>query len=493
MSSPLSMNSTIAKFRTKLSSISQGDVCKVLAFLGLTLFMIYVFIFSPPNYQPSDLLTTLKQKFPIINTSPLSTSLSLTDPPTNASHIMFSIVGSMNTWKYKRYYSESWWRPNVTRGHVFLDRSPSAEFLPWSDSSAPFRVNEDIRGFAVYPRIKWPDQVRIFRTVMESFREGDKDTRWFVMTDDDTIIFVDNLVKTLGKYDHKKHWYIGMNSECVKSNFDFSFDMAFGGAGYALSYPLAALVAKRLDGCIERYPHLRVSDQMLFFCLSDLGFTITHEIGFHQIDLRGDASGYLSYHPQTPLLSLHHIDLINPIYPNMDRPAAIRHLMKAGAVDQSRLLQQTICYHRPLNWTFSMSWGYSAHIYEAIMSRNYLKRPLETFAPFERTHAPVFMFNTRWGVLDNPCEAPHVLFFESIERDGEDRIVTTYLRKWARNLPSCASSGNHSAESISKIRVFSSAKIPLEAGGAECCDVRMLDANVTEVNYRPCYSGEVMA
>lgn len=182
----------------------------------------------------------------------------------------------------------------------------------------------------------------------------------------------------------------------------------------------------------------------------------------YQIDLRGDASGYLSYHPQTPLLSLHHIDLINPIFPNMDRPAAINHLMAAGAVDQSRLLQQTICYHRPLNWTFSMSWGYSAHIYEAIMSRNYLKRPLETFAPFERARAPIFMFNTRWGVLSNPCEAPHALFFESIERDGEERVVTTYVRKWARNLPSCAASGNHSAEPISKIRVFSSAKLPLE-------------------------------
>ena len=96
------------------------------------------------------------------------------------------------------------------------------------------------------------------------------------------------------------------------------------------------------------------------------------------------------------------------------------------------------------------------------MARNYLKRPLETFAPFERANAPVFMFNTRWGVLDNPCEAPHVLYFESIESDREDRIVTTYIRKWARNLPPCAVYGNHSAESVSKIRVFSSAKVPLE-------------------------------
>lgn len=33
----------------------------------------------------------------------------------------------------------------------------------------------------------------------------------------------------------------------------------------------------------------------------------------------------------------------------------------------------------------------------------------------------------------------------------------------------------------------------IQAGGAECCDVRMMDMNVTEVNYRPCYNGEVMA
>lgn len=153
------MSSPLGKFGTKLSSIAQGNVSKVLVLSGLVLFMLYVFMFSPPNYQPSDLLTSLKQKLPIINTYPSSTPPPITDAPTNVSHIMFSIVGSMNTWKYKRHYSESWWRPNVTRGHVFFERPPSAELLPWSDSSAPFRVNEDITGFAVYPRIKWPDQV----------------------------------------------------------------------------------------------------------------------------------------------------------------------------------------------------------------------------------------------------------------------------------------------------------------------------------------------
>ena len=160
MSSPPPISSTIANFQPKLSSITLGNVCKVVAVSGLALFTLYVFVFSPPNYQLSDFLTTLKQKFPINNpSSPSSSSLPPADPPTNISHIVFSIVGSMNTWKYKRHYSESWWRPNVTRGHVFFERPPSGEFLPWSNLSAPFRVNEDISRFGVYPKIRWRDQV----------------------------------------------------------------------------------------------------------------------------------------------------------------------------------------------------------------------------------------------------------------------------------------------------------------------------------------------
>lgn len=127
--------------------------------------------------------------------------------------------------------------------------------------------------------------MRIVRTILETFRQGDKDVRWYIMADDDTVFIVDNLVDVLAKYDHTKYYYIGANSECVRSNFDFSFDMAFGGAGYALSYPLAAAVAAKLDSCLERYPNLFVSDFMLYTCLADLGIALTLNKGFHQVIL----------------------------------------------------------------------------------------------------------------------------------------------------------------------------------------------------------------
>ena len=171
----------------------------------------------------------------------------------------------------------------MTRGYLFLDRAPTNEFLPWSSSSAPFRVNENITTKKLYPKLVNPSQVRIVRTILETFREGDEDVRWYVMADDDTVFVVDNLVEVLKKYDHTKYFYIGANSECVKSNFDFSFEMAFGGAGYVLSYPVAAMVAAKLDGCLERYPNLWSSDFMLYSCLADLGVALTRNNGFHQV------------------------------------------------------------------------------------------------------------------------------------------------------------------------------------------------------------------
>lgn len=129
--------------------------------------------------------------------------------------------------------------------------------------------------------------------------------------------------------------------------------------------------------------------------------------------------------------------------------------MKVAKIDQPRLLQQSICYLKQNNWTFSISWGYSSQIYEQIITPSILQRPLQTFShrAWRGPKVP-FMFNTR-GVSTDPCEAPHVFFLDSVERvDSDQVVVTSYIRKSPRLLPLC-SSGNHSADSISKIHVLS--------------------------------------
>ncbi|KAL6998092.1 hypothetical protein U1Q18_008219 [Sarracenia purpurea var. burkii] len=61
-----------------------------------------------------------------------------------------------------------------------------------------------------------------------------------------------------------------------------------------------------------------------------------------RVDFRGDLFGMLSAHPLAPLLSLHHLDVAEPIFPNCTQSQALEHLFKALNVDPGRVLQQTL-------------------------------------------------------------------------------------------------------------------------------------------------------
>lgn len=415
---------------------------------------------------------------------------------TNISHIRFVLVSSLRTWKFRKPYIEAWWRPNETRGNIFMDLPLTEEFLPWPSSSPPFQVSEDITKLRVYSKLATTIGVRHFRSILETYRLGDnEEVKWYVMGDDDTLFFVDNLVEVLSKYDHTKYYYIGANSETFAANQAFSFDMAFGGAGYALSFALVEALAPVMDECIERNAYSKSSDNITASCCADLGVTLTIEKGFHQFDVMGDVSGLLSSHPQSPLLSIHHFDFLTPLFPFKNRYESIHHLMEAAKVDQSRLLQQTICYHRQSNWSFSVSWGYSTQIYESIIPRSVLRKPLETFYVMHRRKVkpPYFIFNTRnLTELEDPCAAPHVFFMESVKKMKNNLVLTTYGRKSARNLPPCSS--NHSADTINKIQVLLNSESRKEAGIIECCDVNHMDgSDAADIKLRACMKGEVIA
>ncbi|XP_048607897.1 uncharacterized protein LOC125584081 [Brassica napus] len=102
---------------------------------------------------------------------------------TNLSHLMFVLVGSSCTWKNRRTYTESWWRPNVTRGNLFLDVEPSKEFQPWSPTLPPFKVNEDLKKLRIYPKLANPVHVRIYRSILDTYyklKQNDG-VRWYVI------------------------------------------------------------------------------------------------------------------------------------------------------------------------------------------------------------------------------------------------------------------------------------------------------------------------
>lgn len=468
-----------------LCKVLSGKICKSLAISGLFLLLMYLYLSSHASNQSSALLSAVQSRW-----KPSSPNL---NSPTKISDIVFGIAGLSKTWGYKRWYVESWWRPNTTRGYLFLDTAPTRHF-PWPRSSPPFRVSEDISKYDKYYKHGRPFFIRILRVIEEIFRVESEGARWYVMGDDDTVFLIENLVEVLSRYDHRKYFYIGMPSECVISNFVNSFEMAFGGAGYALSYPLAKAVVKNMDVCIKRYSTAFASDFIMHSCIADLGVPLTRERGFHQIDLHRDISGFLSALPHTPLLTLHHIDAIDPIFPSMNRPESVAHLMKAAKVDQSRLLQQSVCYFKRSNWTFSVSWGYSVQIYEDIIPPSILHKPIATFIPWKKGANPPYMFNAR-PPSTNPCEAPHALFFGGVEEARANHFVTSYTQRSQRGLGTCSSSGNHSAEFISKIYVLSPMeKLEWDGSRRECCDVvQLAGMNSRGIKLRTCMKDEIVA
>lgn len=473
-----------------------GGPCKTLVILATLSCFLFVYLSNQyPNCPVSDFFSPFLKRHSLISasnsTQTPSSSSSSTDSPTTLDHLVFGLVGSEKAWHHRKSYIESWWRPNKTRGFLFLDREPTGDLLPWSAASPPYRVSDDLTKFL---KKKHVVAQRIIHGIMEVFREDHENLRWLVMGDDDSIFFVDNMVEILAQYDHTKYYYLGGHSEFIMANYMFSFSQGFGGAGFILSYPLAKAVAADMENCLQRYRHLNAADKTTMSCVADFGVSLTPLNGIHQIDLRGDISGFLSSHPKFPLMSLHHFDMVAPIFPKMNRAESTQHLMEAAAADQSRMLQQTICYDRGHNWSFSIAWGYSAHIYERILPRSYLQYPIETFRTWGRSpRPPHYMFNTRRPSRD-PCEAPHWFFYHSRYTSfNQDQIYTAFSRASPRRLRPCSLSGNHSADSISLIQVYSPATHRFQVDRSECCDIIRTDGEVADVKFRECSEDELIA
>ncbi|KAL2898902.1 Voltage-dependent calcium channel unc-36 [Bienertia sinuspersici] len=175
--------------------------------------------------------------------------------------------------------------------------------------------------------------------------------------------------------------------------------------------------------------------------------------------------------------------------------------MKATKVDQSRLLQQTMCYNKIKGWSFSVSWGYTVHLYERIIPPSILERPFQTFLAWRKPPKHPFMFNTRWS--RHPCDIPHIFFLKNVEKFAKkNRIVTTYTRQTPRRVRPCwrppPTSGSYTSSfpgDINKIVVITpTTKYSTKAGTRkECCDVEdQVEKNVITIKYRTCERNEIL-
>ncbi|KAE9618087.1 hypothetical protein Lal_00041894 [Lupinus albus] len=414
-------------------TIKPNDLLSLFLKVGLTIstfFLVTLFFYpSFSNYNHhliTNSITTFHQNIFQRQTTTTNTIYNEVEEPTNISHILFGIGGSTTTWDTRRYYTELWWQPDVTRGFVWLEKEPD-EDQTWPRTSPPYMVSSNTSSFKYTCWYGSRSAIRIARIVKESFELGLSNVRWFVMGDDDTVFFPDNLVTVLSKYDHNQMYYVGGNSESVEQDLIHFYTMAYGGGGFAISYPLVKELVNILDGCIDRYAQFYGSDQKIQSCISEIGVQLTKELGFHQVDIRGNPYGLLASHPVAPLVSLHHLNYVDPIFPNMTRLNSIEKLVTAYKTDPGRTLQHSFCYDVNRNWSISISWGYSLELYPYLATAKELETAFRTFKTWRSWQDEPFTFNTR-PVSNDPCQKPLVYFLDRVGNMGGSMTRSTYKR-----------------------------------------------------------------
>lgn len=153
--------------------------------------------------------------------------------------------------------------------------------------------------------------------------------------------------------------------------------------------------------------------------------------------MHGNIYGYLAAHPLAPVVSLHHLDLVEPIFPDMDRVEAVQRLMEPMKLDSAALVQQSFCYDKNRTWTVSISWGYAVQIVRGIHTASELETPAKTFLDWNsRGDDAAFDFNVRSiGLV--PCETPFVYFLSNaLYNATTDQTATEYIR-YRAHIPSC--------------------------------------------------------
>ncbi|CAN7107319.1 uncharacterized protein LOC103870351 [Brassica rapa] len=420
---------------------------------------------SAPEYSSSYGL-----RFPAVPQKAIALPPTRSTGPVTISHIQFCIAGAAETWLDRSQYTSLWWR-NTTRGFVWLDKPVK---IPDNQSdnrfSIPVRVSDP--GWTRFRFSSSQAAVRIARVIWDSYRLNLPDVRWFVMGDDDTVFFPENLVKVLSKYDHEQMWYVGGNSESVEQDVMHAYDMAFGGGGFAISRPLAARLANAMDGCLQRYFYFYGSDQRIAACVSEIGVPFTEERGFHQLDIRGDPYGFLAAHPLTPLVSLHHLVYLDPMFPNKTPIESLQALMKPYTLDPHRILQQIHCYDRKRQWSISISWGYSIQIYTYFLTAKELDTPLQTFKTWRSSSDGPFTFNTR-PLKPDPCERPVTYFMDGAE-DVRDSGTKTWYSVGDKKYGHCGKSEYSRVTKVKRILVTSMKMDPEywnKAPRRPCCEV----------------------
>ena len=108
------------------------------------------------------------------------------------------------------------------------------------------------------------------------------DKKWVFFNDDDTFIFLPNLLRMLSKYDYNHDYYVGLywTPRIDMEWREVQIAYASGGAGYAISRHLLTRMAPVMRGCQNNFTRW-AGDIRVGKCIVDLNVRVTPAVGYH--------------------------------------------------------------------------------------------------------------------------------------------------------------------------------------------------------------------
>lgn len=163
----------------------------------------------------------------------------------------------------------------------------------------------------------------------------------------------------------------------------------------------------------------------MFVCV--ISYLIRDFFKSWQFDVHGNPFGLLATHPITPFISMHHLDEVDPVFPDLNSMDGMRRLTKAMQIEPSSFLQRCICYDRQRKLTFSIASGYVVQVYPYILLPRELERPEITFKAWnKKAGGGEFDFDTRMAVK-SACRKPFLFFLENLQLEDEN-VIGLYKR-----------------------------------------------------------------
>ncbi|KAJ3201904.1 hypothetical protein HDU82_007795 [Entophlyctis luteolus] len=163
-----------------------------------------------------------------------------------------------------------------------------------------------------------------FRKLYESYPHAD----WYMMIDDDTFVFLDNLMDFLDSMNPSTPIYAGRANAFVGCDgvqkHGEGPPFAHGGSGIILSRKAMELLMSSYETCIQKYSSCWAGDIRVGLCMRDLKVNLTTNSGFNG----GPPDSFLHWpvDPCAKPFTFHHL-----------RPAKMQDLLNLESAAESRL------------------------------------------------------------------------------------------------------------------------------------------------------------